>query len=215
MMASKLKMENLFSNLGIRNDNYLVLYDNRGSCDAARLWWILDYYGFQNIALLNGGLKEWVKEDSLSNESPTGNKSEFKLSKENFNERTISLEEFYNAINDSSLVIIDSRSSEEYSGDQLKKGAFDKGRIPGSINIDWTEAINYDEGTFKTREEIKDIYAAKGIDSTSNVVVYCHSGVRSAHTTFVLTEILGYKNVKNYDGSWIQWSYLKLPIERD
>jgi len=214
MMTSKIKMEKLFSDKGIGNDDYLVLYDDNGSCDAARLWWVLDYYGFQKTALLDGGIKQWIKNDSLSQDPPKRSKTQFTFPNNMVTDRHISLEELNSASADSSLVIIDSRTPEEYSGGHLKNGAFDQGRIPGSVNIDWTEAINYDAGTFKNKDEIKAIYAAKGIDSTTNVVVYCHSGVRSSHTTFVLTELLGYKNVKNYDGSWIEWSYHKMPLER-
>lgn len=214
MIASKLKIEHLFSNKGIENNDYLILYDDRGSCDAARLWWVLDYYGFHKTALLDGGIKQWIKGDSLSQDTFKRNKTSFTLSNDMVTDRHISLEELNSTRVDSSLVIIDSRTQEEYSGEHLKNGAFDQGRIPGSLNIDWSRAINSDKGTFKTKEEIKAIYAAKGIDSTTSVVVYCHSGVRSAHTTFVLTELLGYKNVKNYDGSWIEWSYHKMPLER-
>lgn len=215
MMASKERMENLFSKLGIRNNDFLIIYDNKGSCDAARLWWILDYYNFENVALLDGGVKEWMKTDSLTVNIREKKAADFVLPKEINSAFHIGLDELYSELNDSSLVIIDSRSLEEYSGEQLKKGAFGKGRVPGSINIDWAHSINYEAGTFKSIEEIKAVYSANDIDSTSNIVVYCHSGVRSAHTTFVLTELLGYKNVKNYDGSWIQWSYLNLPLERD
>jgi thiosulfate/3-mercaptopyruvate sulfurtransferase len=214
MMASKQQMEQLFSNKGIKNSDFLVLYDDRGSCEATRLWWILDYYGFQKTAILNGGLKEWMKGDSLVIDFIDKRRTAFTLSDHERTNRYIGLEAMRDAIADTVLVIIDSRTPEEYRGERLKNGAFDQGRIPGSINIDWSEAINYDEGTFKSVEEIQAIYAAKGIGAATNVVVYCHSGVRSAHTTFVLTALLGYKNVRNFDGSWIEWTYHHMPLER-
>jgi len=214
IIAPKWKIEKLFSELGIRNNDYLVIYDDKASCDAARLWWILDYYGFQNTALLDGGLRTWKKSNSLSQEASIKNKTRFNLPSKNAPSRYIGLEELIDANGDSSLIVIDSRTTEEYRGNYLKEGASDKGRIPGSINIDWVEAVNYEEGTFKKKEELLSIFSDKGIDSTSNIVVYCHSGVRSAHSTFVLTQLLGFDSVRNYDGSWIQWSYNKLPLER-
>jgi thiosulfate/3-mercaptopyruvate sulfurtransferase len=117
----------------------------------------------------------------------------------------------------SNFVLLDARSADEFSGNALKAGAKKAGRIPGSIHIDWAEAIDYDGShTFKPREELERIYAKLGADREDTIVVYCHSGVRSSHTTFVLTELLDYKHVLNYDGSWIEWSYDDgLPIETD
>lgn len=215
MIASKQKIEKLLGNLGIAEDAFLVLYDDKSSCEAARMWWVLDYYGFQNTALLNGGIKAWNKTNAISLEVPSTHKTRFSFAGDHNRSRHISLEEIIEATRDSSIILIDTRTAEEYRGEVKKKGAFAQGRIPGSINIDWTEAVNYEESTFRNKREILALYNSKGIDSTSNIVVYCHSGVRSAHTTFVLTELLGFKNVKNYDGSWTEWSYHQLPLERD
>jgi thiosulfate/3-mercaptopyruvate sulfurtransferase len=216
MIAPKLKIEILFSKLGIDNNDFVVIYDNNASCDAARLWWVLDYYGYQKTALLNGGLKAWQKTGELSKEVILRKEASFKLPKEYISRRYIGHDEMANIYNNSGLIILDSRTADEYNGKYIKAGAFEQGRIPGSVNIDWAETMDYDNNqTFKNKNELKALYRTKGIDSASDVVVYCHSGVRSAHTTFVLTELLGYKKVRNYEGSWTEWSYHKMPFERD
>ncbi len=114
-------------------------------------------------------------------------------------------------------IILDTRNIDEFTGKRQKSGAYKGGRIPKSVLIDWAEAIDY-EGSkkFKSFEELEKIYSRMGVSKNDPVITYCHSGVRSAHTTFVLTELLGYKNVKNYDGSWVEWSYFdNLPFEYD
>ena len=112
-------------------------------------------------------------------------------------------------IEDSSLILLDTRGLEEYSGSKLKNGAAWAGHIPSAKNIDWAEAVDYHGNhKFLPSDELKNKYDSLGITGNQPVVTYCHSGVRSAHTLFVLTELLGYKNVRNYDGSWIEWSHL-------
>ncbi len=215
MIASKLKVEKLLGSLGVNNTNYLVIYDDKAMCDAARLWWVLDYHGFDNTALLHGGIKAWQKTGDLSTEQAVIEEKDFVFPQEYVPTRYIGLSEMVKVSNDSSLVILDTRSKEEYQGDYIKKGAYDQGRIPKSINIDWIEAVNYEENTFKNKEDLLAIYHSKNIDATSKIVTYCHTGVRSAHTTFVLTELLGFDDVRNFDGSWTEWSYHQLPSERD
>ena len=112
-------------------------------------------------------------------------------------------------------MLIDTRTKEEFLGEYIKKGAFKAGKIPKSKLIDWANAINYDgDKKIKSKAELNEIYA--GLNKNDTLYVYCHSGVRSAHTTFVLTQILGYKNILNYDGSWTEWSYYeKLLLNKD
>lgn len=214
VMASKLKIENLFSNLGISTSDFLVIYDNNASCDAARLWWVLDYYGFDRTALLNGGLNAWNDVNEITDKIIVRNETEFVLPDQSNSNHYISFEEMSKTYISSSLKIIDNRSMEEYQGLSMKSGAYDSGRIEGSINIDWTEFVNYENQKFQSEAVLKDIFKSNGIEPLSDIVVYCHTGVRSSHAVFVLTELLGYQNVRNYEGSWVEWSYYKMPATR-
>lgn len=216
--SSKVALETLLGSLGIQNNQKLVIYDDRGSPDAARLWWLLKLYGFEEAYLLNGGLHAWGElggiVDTLStNKEPT----EFNFAGISNNELVIDQERLVQWLHaeEKSIFVVDARTKEEYDGTSLKDGAIRAGHIPGSIHIDWAEAIDY-EGTkkFKAMADLKTTYSKIGATELDTIIVYCHSGVRSSHTTFVLSELLGYKNVINYDGSWIEWSSNEeLPIE--
>ena len=218
--SSKKDLEALLGSLGIRNNQKLVIYDDRGSPDAARLWWLLKLYGFEESYLLNGGLHAWESLggalDTLSfNKPPT----KFAFSGVSNSDMVVDQDRLMQWLHaeEKSIFVVDARTKEEYEGASLKDGAFRAGHIPGSIHIDWAEAIDY-EGTkrFKALADLKTIYAKIGATAVDTIIVYCHSGVRSSHTTFVLTELLGYKNVMNYDGSWIEWSSkIELPIENN
>ncbi|MFD2564410.1 sulfurtransferase [Aquimarina rubra] len=219
MMAKRQQIEALFSRLGITNTDTLILYDDRGVCDAARLWWILKNYDFESVKLLNGGLKAWKKVEGPTNDEKVSViPSNFKLPEDGSFKLWIGKDEINNIlVSGKNDIILDTRNMEEFSGERQKSGATKGGRIPNSILIDWAEAIDYN-GTqkFKSFDQLEQIYGSKTGSKNDAVITYCHSGVRSAHTTFVLTELLGYKNVKNYDGSWVEWSYFdELPYEQD
>lgn len=219
MMAKKERIEQLFSRLGIKNNDTLIVYDDRGSCDAARFWWVLKNYDFKSVKILNGGLISWKKAGGLiNNHTVLITPSTFTLPNNNTFELYIRKEEIIKAINSSKqVVILDTRNIDEFSGKRQKQGAFKAGRIPKSILIDWAETIDH-QGThkFKSYDNLNMIYSRMRASKTDTIIAYCHSGVRSAHTAFILTELLGYKNVKNYDGSWIEWSYFDvLPFEQD
>lgn len=219
MMAKKEGIEQLFSRLGIKNDDTLIVYDDRGSCDAARLWWVLKNYDFESVKILNGGLISWEKAGgSINNHTVSITPSIFTLPNDTTFELYIKKEEIIKIINSNKqAVILDTRNIDEFSGKRQKQGAFKAGRIPKSILIDWAETIDH-KGThkFKSYDNLNKIYSRMRASKTDTIIAYCHSGVRSAHATFVLTELLGYKNVKNYDGSWIEWSYFgDLPFEQD
>ena len=215
MMATKAQMEALLSSLGILSSDTLVLYDAKADVDAARLWWILRYYGHKHIRLLNGGLKGWIAaggelDSSLVPSEEQNKNSDYRFGKFVNPEIIASMADVKSAVDVDSILLLDTRSQEEFSGEVRKKGAARAGAIPTAKNLDWAVAVNYGgDHKFKSASELQRIYAEVGIDPTSEVIAYCHSGVRSAHTLFVLTQLLGYGNVRNYDGSWTEWSHLQ------
>ncbi|MEH6536491.1 MAG: rhodanese-like domain-containing protein [Psychroserpens sp.] len=217
IMASKTQIETLFGTLGIKTTDTLIVYDDNGLCEASRLWWILQNYDFKNTKLLHGGISEWKSNKGLvTTKIPEVNPTIFKLTETPMMQYYVSKEQVSKALN-SNVVFIDTRTTDEFSGKQQKKGAKKAGRLPNSIHIDWAKAINHSgDQRMKSLEELEIIYSKLNIKKKDSIILYCHSGVRSAHTTFVLTQLLGYKNVKNYDGSWTEWSYFNdLPFESD
>lgn len=218
MRADKEKMESFLGSIGVDKDTFILLYDGKGDYDAARLWWQLDMYGHEKVALIDGGIDGWKASGfDTTISKPEVEAKEYKFEGEVDESKLATLEDVKAAIDDPNVVILDTRSIGEATGEDLKSGAYRKGRIPSGVWIEYSEAINTGEGedkSFKTVEELKKIYEEKGITKDKTIIPYCQSAVRSAHTTFVLTELLGYENVKNYDGSWIEWSYHEdLPLE--
>ncbi len=216
MRASKEKMEKELGKLGVNSDTYVLIYDAKADYDAARLWWILDMYGFHNVSLIDGGVDGW-KAAGLDFQRGFGDKAveqEFKFKGNEDYSKLAMLDDVKSAVETKETPIIDTRSTEEHEGTTTKKGAFRPGRIPSETFIPWETAVNYEgDKTFKSVEELEKIY---GEFEDRGAIAYCQSGVRSAHTTFVLTQLLGYDNVKNYDGSWIEWSYNKdLPADKN
>lgn len=216
MRASREEMEKLLGSMGITNKTTIVLYGD--NLDDFRVWWILDLYGHENVKLIDGGYKAWTAAN-LPTEMKTAPKVATKAYKfENAKDKeTLALaEEVKASIGNKDVVILDTRTVSEHEGKETKSGAFGPGRIPSNYYLEWNKAQNPD-GTLKSYKELKDLYSAEGITPDKHIIAYCQSAVRSAYTTFVLKELLGYKNVKNYDGSWIEWSYKvkneKYPVE--
>lgn len=211
MRANTEKFVKLLGEIGIDNDTMVLLYDAKGDYDGARFMWQLEMIGHEKMALIDGGINGW-KASGLDTVTakPEITKTEYKFDGKEDLSKLATLEDVKAAINDPNVVILDTRSIKEATGEDLKSGAFRKGRIPSSVFIEYKNAINVGEGedtTFKTLEELKALYEAKGITPDKTIIAYCQSGVRSAHTTFVLSHLMGYENVKNYDGSWIEWSF--------
>jgi len=216
IIAKKESIEQLFSSLGIHADDMLIVYDDNGLCDAARFWWVLQQYGYTNIRLLHGSYSGWKKHNGLvTTEKPTFSKTSFKFKNKNSSKLFIAKEHLLKSLD--YMTIVDTRTPDEFSGKRQKKGAFKGGRIPKSISINWTSAIDYeDDKKMKPIATLEKLYGTILPSKKDPIIVYCHTGVRSAHTIFVLTQLLGYENVRNYDGSWSEWSYFNdLPFEKD
>ena len=209
-------LEKLLGSLGIDAINQIVVYDGRGACESARFWWTLNFYGFDKVKVVNGDFDLWSAKGYPIDTIVVKRKSVNFIFPKNVNNKYIATkEDVLRAINDPAIVLVDNRAKEEYAGELLKKGAFRKGHIPTSIHVDWVSVLEYEKGKeFKSVADLLYDFERKGITKDKEIIFYCQSGTRSALCTFVLVELLGYKNVKNYDGSWIEWSHdLSLEVE--
>lgn len=232
MRMSTDELATLLGSNGISPDDQLIIYDTKGSVDAIRFMWMLDIYGHQNMAIMNGGKTAWTKAGyELSTEpTPEVEPVVYTFQEEPDFGRLANMEDVIAALSDPNTVLLDTREPEEYQGVPYidkgeclpyKKGAFTFGRIPGSVHLNWSDAVDLnDDHRFKSLKDLKYNFEQAGITPDKKIIAYCQSGVRSSHTTYVLTELLGYPDVKNYDGSWIEWSYNyiqqgNVDIERD
>ena len=214
MMLEKEDVEALMGTLGATADSKIVLYDDNGNVDAARLWWILTTYGHLNSYLLNGGIQNASKMFvSQASTSPIPQVFHFSSSEQPHLKAT--KQDLLHALTDTNTLILDCRTTEEFIGKIIKKNAFRAGHIPQAIHLNYTHTIAYENKyCFKSNKDLAKLF--KHISKHKKIIVYCQSGVRSAHTTFVLYKLLGFPNVANYDGSWIEWSYDQtLPIAKE
>lgn len=218
MLLPRAELQHLLSGLGIRSSDTLLVYDGRAGCDAARLWWALKKYGFSNIRILNGGIKAWNDAGGLLTiEAPEIVQSDFVWPEAERPELLISPDTLLSLLEDPKIILVDVRSEAEYSGSQKRKGIGNAGHIPGSLHLDWSQAVNLErDHRFRTFSALSHTYGTFTQNAENTVVTYCHSGVRSAHTLFVLHELLGHQNVRNFDGSWLLWSnWEEAPFEYD
>jgi len=216
----------LMGRLGIKADTTIVLYGDKNNWWAAYAYWFFKYMGHQDCRIMNGGRKKWEEEGrTTTRETPNYQPETYQAGQ---------MREELRAHRDDVLQhigyqgrkkvgegkpLVDVRSPQEYSGQLLhmpdypQEGALRGGHIPGAANIPWARAANED-GTFKSAEELRQIYQPQGVVPDQEIVTYCRIGERSAHTWYVLHELLGYPNVRNYDGSWTEWgNIVGFPIE--
>jgi thiosulfate/3-mercaptopyruvate sulfurtransferase len=208
-IASKENFEKLLRQAGVNNDSTIVIYGDSNNWFAAWGAWVFDVYGVKNVKLLDGGRKKWEAEKRpltpLATQVAAGN---VKVSDANnaLRARLIDVVAIANKKSDTALV--DIRSPDEFTGKifapaGVQETAIRAGHIPGAVNVPWGQAVAED-GTFKSPEELRKVYAAVGIDGKKPIITYCRIGERSSHTWFALSKILGY-NVRNYDGSWTEY----------
>jgi thiosulfate/3-mercaptopyruvate sulfurtransferase len=211
----------LMGSRGISNDHTIVLYGDRNNWFAAYTYWYFLYYGHDNVKLMNGPREKWISEGrDTSTEEPSYSPATFDA-KPGDEAIRAHREEVIEAL-DGGRSLVDVRSPQEFSGELIamagyeQEGAQRSGHIPGAISVPWAQAVNED-GTFKSADDLRELYTSKGvIQDGTPVIAYCRIGERSAHTWFVLHELLGLDDVENYDGSWTEWGNLvNVPIEKD
>ena len=207
----------LLSDKGIGNDDTVILYGGNNNWFAAYAYWYFKLYGHGDVKLLDGGRKRWELDDRPLVKDATVRAATSYAAQPIDNSIRAFRDEVIDAINTKNLV--DVRSPDEFSGKILAPAHLPQeqsqrpGHVPSAINVPWSRAAN-DDGTFKSDEELAKIYAAAGLDGDKETIAYCRIGERSSHTWFVLQELLGHRNVKNYDGSWTEYgSLVGAPIE--
>jgi thiosulfate/3-mercaptopyruvate sulfurtransferase len=212
--------EQLLGGRGIGNDATAVLYGDKNNWFAAYAYWYLKIYGHRDVRLLDGGRQKWIDEGRELSFDPPGVTPVAYSAVARDESIRVYRDAVLAGLKAGGIELVDVRSPQEYSGELLappgyeQEGAARGGHIPGAHSIPWARAVR-DDGTFKGADELRELYAGQGITPDKEVRTYCRIGERSAHTWFVLRELLGYENVKNYDGSWTEWGNLvDVPIER-
>ena len=214
------QLASLLGQKGIGSDSTIVLYSGNNNWFAAYAYWLFRYRGAENVKLLNGGRKKWELESRLlTPDVPDRSSTSFDIGPERPEYRVFRDEVLQRSISGEGAWV-DVRSPEEFRGELLapphlpQEQAQVPGHIPGAANIPWSKTVRED-GSFKSADELRELYAAEGITQDKDVVAYCRIGERSSHSWFVLKELLGFENVRNYDGSWTEYgSLVGAPIER-
>ncbi|HEY6032089.1 MAG TPA: sulfurtransferase [Gaiellaceae bacterium] len=219
-LVEKSEFERLLGGLGIANDTTVVVYGDKNNWFAAYAYWYLKVYGHRDVRILDGGRQKWIDEGrDLTTDVPQPEPASYTAQ-----ERDESIRAYRDYVRETidagGKNLVDVRSPQEYAGELLappgyeQDGASRGGHIPTAQSIPWAQAVQ-DDGTFKPADALRELYGAKGIVPEKETIAYCRIGERSAHTWFVLRELLGYENVRNYDGSWTEWGNLvDVPIER-
>ncbi len=196
------ELQALLSERGIGNEHKVVFYDDTSNLFATRAYWVLRYYQHADVRVYNGGSLKWVADgNDLSQEAASYEPTEYIAGEPDPEIRT-GYQYVLDSLDDESVVTCDTRSAAEYTGEDAR--AEHGGHIPGAVHLEWVDAAN-DDGTFKAAPELTALFYAAGFTPDKEILTYCQTGVRGAHTWFVLRELLGYPNVRNYDGSWAEW----------
>ncbi|MFQ5684802.1 MAG: sulfurtransferase [Candidatus Binatia bacterium] len=213
-------VEQLLSRSGIGNDTTVILYGDNNNWFATYALWLLKYYGHGDARIMNGGRAKWIAEGRpMTKETPSYPATKYQAKGPDKAIRVVR-EQVISSVGKTGLALVDVRSPKEFSGEILapenlpQEGAQRGGHIPGAANIPWSQAVKED-GTFKSVEDLKQLYQGKGITPDKEIIAYCRIGERSSHTWFVLKYLLGYPKVLNYDGSWTEYgSLVHVPIEK-
>src|SRR5687768_1628276 len=218
-IVPKQKLEELLGRSGITPQTTIVLYGDNNNWFAAWAFWQLKIYGHQDVRLMNGGRKKWLAEGRDLETTTTKPAPVKYTAKDPDSSIRAMLPEVQGAYRKTNTVLVDVRSPQEFTGEILAPPGLPEtcqrgGHIPGAKNIPWGKACN-DDGTFKSREELQALYGGQGVTADKDVIAYCRIGERSSHTWFVLKYLLGFQNVRNYDGSWTEWGNLVgAPVEK-
>ncbi len=219
-LASKDEMEQLLGGSGISNDTTVVLYGDNNNWFACWAFWQMKYYGHNDVRIMNGGRAKWEAEGRpLATGVPSVSAASYQAADPDESIRAYR-DQVLASVNAGGISLVDVRSPDEFSGALLappnlpQEGSQRGGHIPGAANVPWAQAVAED-GTFKSADDLQELYGGRGIDGSRDTVAYCRIGERSSHTWFVLTQLLGHQNVRNYDGSWTEWgSIVGAPIEK-
>jgi thiosulfate/3-mercaptopyruvate sulfurtransferase len=214
--------EKLMSRIGVTPDTTVVFYGDKNNWWATYAYWVFQLFGHSNAKVMDGGRMKWEKENrELTRDLPSYPATQYRAP-ERDDSKIRAFRDQVLAHAQAHKPLVDVRSVPEYTGERMhmpdypNEGALRGGHIPGAKNVPWARAANPDDGTFKPADELKAIYLEEqGLNPNDEVIAYCRIGERSSHTWFVLSNLLGFKNVRNYDGSWTEWGNLVgVPIER-
>ena len=219
-LVNKEGMERLLGSSGIDNDTTVILYGDNNNWFAAWAFWQMKYYGHNDVRLMDGGRAKWEAEGKpLTTHVVNHSSKTYSVKSPNENIRAYR-DQILTKLSSGIMSLVDVRAPAEYSGALIapenlpQEGSQRGGHIPGAANVPWGQAVSED-GTFKSADELRAIYGGQGIDGVNETISYCRIGERSSHTWFVLTQLLGLSNVRNYDGSWTEWgSIVGAPIEK-
>ncbi len=219
-IISREEFEQLLSDSGIGNEHTVVLYGDNNNWFAAYAFWLFTIYGHDKLYLMDGGRKKWLAENRpLTTERPQYARTQYRANEPNLTIRAFS-SQVMQALQNPQFALVDVRSPQEFTGEVIAPPGMSEtaqraGHIPGAVNIPWAQAVNED-GTFRSEEALRALYCGKGVTPDKHVIAYCRIGERSSHTWFVLKVLLGYPDVRNYDGSWTEWGNLVgAPIEKE